>query len=707
MRSHLAWARGMAAVGVHARKPQLGGPAVPPGTDVRPLRRRAWVLDAIAVVLVGGWTFRLESLHFWNHNYVNLTWGDWLAHAYRALFFQTYGLTNWDPDWNNGLPLFQGYQTLPHVLTVWLGQVTGATITHSMIMWTALLLLLLPVSGYLVLRSFGLGAAGAFVGAALLLDNADIGSPIGDFSYLFGVALIPILVWIVVKLIGTRAGYLGAIVIGLTPYLHPYATTAAAVLLIARAVYDRRSMLTWRTAVQGGIALAVSSFYWIPYLLSARPKYEDPWNYSLTFEHSLLAVNGLHGFSIAVIMLGIAAVGALLIRGYRFRRFTSICMIGAGVMAVLAMGSYWGWFPAAIVQLEFVRLLPEVGAVAAMGAAPLGEVLWGNLRKLRLPRDIRVPIGVAVIALVVGAILFEGRYWFHNATVPVSDTVAVGSDLLHWANEQPNQHQPMIVLTNSNDVAYTSYVAFGRYHFPGDYIVTRQWTVAEPLLNENFQGSQPGEPSQTGDFSELGLLMRMYGVQYVFLSDYLPANQSFIDGPLKGQLNLVQKLPDGWMAQVPWTPVTAFVAPVSAAERTTLPNLTFATPAEEAVRQQQLKSYVNLAYSSTAQPAQIDWIGPTELTIHATASPGGLLVVPQNWDTVWSARADGQSLPVERVGPNFVGIRLGSRIGPITVDLVHGPYPTWTGSLALSAVGILIGIVLFVAAWPRWKRSKG
>ena len=663
--------------------------------------------DIAAVVLLAGWAIRTQALRFWEHNWIAITWGDWAAHAYRAEYFNTYGLINWDPDWNNGLPLFQGYQTGPHVLIAWTSNLLGAGIPHSLMLWTGALLVLLPVSGYLVMRSLGLGVPGALLGAALLLDNADIGSPIQDFSYLFGFALLPILLWIVVKHLGSRGGYLGAIVIGISPYLHPYVTVAALVVAVARLVYDRRAFLTRALLAQVVIALAVSSFYWLPFLASARPKYQDPWNYSIAFEQSLMAQAGFHGLSVAIIALSaVALIGVVAVRKYPRRRLTVISLLSAVILAVLAVLSYVGALPQGVMAIELVRMMPIVGALLAIAAAPIGDVLWSGVRRVRW-RQLKVPLAVIAVGAVVTAVILEGRFWFQQANIPVSDVIPGGADLSEWAAQHPS-NQPMIVLTTSNDLSFVSYRAFGRYHFPGDYIVTRQWTEAEPVLNDLFQADRPGYPAATGDFSELELLMRLYGVQFVFLNDYAPSNVSFVSGPLAGHLRLIQRTANGWIAEVPWTPVLAFTAPSSATVGTTLPNLTFMTPAEEAIRQDKLKSYVSLAYSDSATPASITWNGPLRMTVHADAGAGDMLVVPENWDTVWTAEADGRSLPVQRVGPNFIGVGLASLRGPVTISLVHGAYATWVASGVLIGIGGMVAIVVWTRlVWVERRSRRG
>src|SRR5436309_6507977 len=108
----------------------------PEGTDSRPADARTprWqglreLAPLAAIVLL---VYQTQARLFLTHEWIQQTWGDWIAHAYRARFLSTWGLVNWSPDWNAGLPLFQAYQTAPHVLTVALARLFDLSITHSM-----------------------------------------------------------------------------------------------------------------------------------------------------------------------------------------------------------------------------------------------------------------------------------------------------------------------------------------------------------------------------------------------------------------------------------------------------------------------------------------------------------------------------------------------------------------------------------------------
>src|SRR5258708_37703322 len=107
--------------------------------------------------------------------------------------------------------------------------------------------------------------------------------------------------------------------------------------------------------------------------------------------------------------------------------------------------------------------------------------------------------------------------------------------------------RPVMAWTSTDDIAFTSYAAFGQLRFPSDYIVTRQWTMTGTQIKYALEDSSPQSPASTGDFTVPERYLRMYGVQYLFLNKYLPSAHSYIDGPLRGRLQIVDTVPDGWM----------------------------------------------------------------------------------------------------------------------------------------------------------------
>lgn len=697
--------------------PAPGASASAPATDsaAPAIGRRTW-WEIAPVVGLFALVYQVEARLFWPHGWIRIPWGDWAAHAYRARFLDRWGLVNWSPDWDAGLPLFQAYQMGPHILTVALARLADVSITHSMMIWTSVMVLY-PVAGYLFLRLAGVGPWGALLGGVLLFDAASVGPPIMDFSYLFGMAMLPALFWFAVRGMGTGAGYLGAILLGISPYFHPYASIAGVALILVRLVADR-FRVNRHVLLQGLIVVLLSSFYWLPYFVSAQPAYIDPWNWSVDFAREVFARNGYWGLSLGVVAASGLTVLALAAGRIRQRRLVLCGLGGAAVLGLMAFLHLRGLLPREVMSIEPSRWMPMVSALLALAAAPLGDALAAGLR-CRAASGGRKPVAVGLTLLLlvgVGAAAVEGTGWYQRATIPIGDELGFGDEFEQWASRQPDLPPQVMVWAAPDDIAYTSYFSFGRAQFTGDYIVTRQWTVASPPLIHAMRGWGEGAPAFESDFTPAERYLRMFGVQYVVLREGWPGNEAYVTGALAGRLKIVGRVEGGstatgpippvWIAEVPWQPVRAFTAPLDALRPTTLPDLEFLEYEEALLRDRRIDAFNALKYSGASKPASMTWQSPTRLIVEGDARPGDALVVPQNWDTVWTAEANGKPLRVERTGPNFFAVDLGGLSGPVSIEIEHGPYPTWTAALWMMAAGLLLALVAFLLDATRRRRAR-
>ncbi|HET9050449.1 MAG TPA: hypothetical protein VFO60_02035 [Candidatus Dormibacteraeota bacterium] len=678
------------------------------GVTATPSRRRRLVLEAVAVLALSAVVAYVEGRPFWRSGWVNYGQGDWAVHAYRAAFLDAHGLTSWDPDWDAGLPLFQGYPILPHVLTLAVRSLLGTDIPHAMLALAGGLLVVFPAAGYVSLRGLGVGPLGALLGMALLFDDASAASTAGDFAYVFGLAALPVLVWVVVAALGRPAGWAGAVLLGLSPYLHPYALVGAFYVLVVRVAYDR-GRVGWRFAAQAGIALAVSAFFWLPLLHTARPRFVDPILTTTFVEQILFAHDGVAGLSVATVALGVVTIAAVLARRHPAPRLAVCCVGGAALSGLIAFLGWHGWLPDAIMGTEPTRLPPVMGALTAMGCAPLGDAVPGIVdaaaRRWRLTR-LRGSLPAALAVCAAAALIsVEASLWFHHwqtKYVPLSDapTYGQGADLAAFATTLPVADRPAVMWTDPDDLGFSSFFSFGDYHFTGDYVTGLAWSQTSSVLDVAMLGRPLTTDPQAAD-----RYLRMDGVRYLRISRAL-FGTALLDGPLAGRFHIVATYPDGWVVEVPWQPVSAFTAAPAAVRATTLPDVTYRTADEQALRTRLVDAYDAVAYGSSSAPATIAWRSPTALDVTADAAAGGMLVVAENWDTTWTATAGGRALPVERVGPDFLGVDLAGLTGHVTVTLEHGAYPLWTASLVLAGVAAAAAAGATAAEVRRARRRR-
>ena len=346
--------------------------------------------------------------------------GDWHAHAYRIHDLARHGLAPWTHDWAGGLPLWSAYQFVPHALTWAATLLTGAGTTRTMAVSQGILLVLIPLAMFLLLRRAGLRTLPALLGALLAAALDTRRQPTVNYSELWGLALVPPLLFAAYHTTGRRSGYACAVAAGAAIYVHPLAAVVGALGMGAAAAQargerqeasearppesddagkhekstsGRRMSAAWRRARAARsllsplascllpltssllLALGAAAFFLWPAMDSARPAYEHPYFTSRQFERLLaeLAVGSfLPGWQVWLGLGGAAAV-AVAVRGTGERRHGARYLaVVAALVVALALGAMAGWGPGVYQNAQLPRLLstlPLLGAAALALAA--------------------------------------------------------------------------------------------------------------------------------------------------------------------------------------------------------------------------------------------------------------------------------------------------------------------------------------------------
>jgi len=660
----------------------------------RPRRLPGWLaVDAVAVLGVLALAYHEQAARFRVGQYLDLgTPGDWIAHAYRSRLAATYGFTSWDPAWDRGYPNTDGWQELPNWITGMVSRVTHVGIPRTMVILTLLCLLAYPVAGYVGLRLLRCGPLAALLGGALLIDNPALYAFVNDYAGVFGLAALPIAVWIVLDLFGRRAGWVGAIGVGLLIELHPFAFVAAAALIAARLAHDRGR--EWRRVVaQAAVAAAVAAPYWVTLLWNNRPRAADTGGEASTFfadSHFYFRV-GLAELSLGMVLLLGAAIVALVLRRMPHRRLSICCLSAAALMGAGVVLSYKTWLPKFLMDAQLTRSTPFIVVLLAMGLAPLAELVAPAVaaaaRRIRSPRiDARAAHVVACGAVVVVAIALaeDGGRWTHEYLPPVTqDAYQDGHDVADWLSAHPDIPRPAVFYAAYDVAAAASYDAFGEVEFTSDY-TARSWSVANTAIGERLSANFP--------FAAVAPLLHAEGVQYIYAENGSP-DATTVDAWLRsGDVVLLQTDLAGRIVGLTTPAPAAFSAPAAAVRGATIPDLAFYTDAAATARlDPDMQRWDAVVTAATSRPATVSVQSPSVRTLRVDGHSGDILVAGQRWDSSWQATSGGRSLSTERVGPDLLGVVL-SGDGAQTVTITHGVSPSEKLGLLLLLLGVLAAV---------------
>lgn len=683
-------------------------------------RRAARYADTAAVALVAAVAF-LPARPLLTAADLATGAGDWHAHAFRIHDLGQHGLAAWTHDWAGGLPLWSAYQFVPHLVT-WLAiLITGASETRAMAVAQGLLLVWLPLSVFLVLRLSGISALAAALGALLAAALDGRRQPAANFSELWGLALVPLLLWAAWRTRGRRGGYATAVAVGAAVYVHPLAAVAGGIGMVAAVVgwegtggekggregdgrdssrpnvargrgaihrvrdvacvairalsgprgrwVRRLGLRLLALALQLVLALGAAGFFVWPALASARPVYQHPYFASAGFERMLarLAVGSfVPGWPLWLGLAGTAAL-ALALRGTERRRAGARFLLIAGALiATLSLASMLGWGPRLYRDLQLPRLLSVLPLLAAAaGALAVDEVVARMSRRAWPAAWGAALIGGAALALVgVAAVRDTG----------ITVVSAGGGAFSAWLGSQP---APLPagerVAAPPEVVAEASALAYGRAWYTSSYS-GREWSILAGPLRMFMDG-----------YGAAGTRAAYLTAMAVGLAVVPPGARPPLIDPRTGEpaaWQEVVRLDGADVLRPPWRAPYAFTVPRGGDAGLEVPDLPFTAVEDSYVRDELTRRWAALALGPSATAVRARARSGTMVDFALRAVPEGrVLLVSENWDTAWRAEAGDRRLPVRRAGPNLLAVDLDTAPvgagGDVHVRLVHDLPRAW------------------------------
>jgi hypothetical protein len=629
-------------------------------------------------------------------DYLPLLYGDWMAHAYRALFMQQHGLATWDHNWSGGISLFRSYQIVPTAATALFSELANLSVGRGMLLLEGLLLVSLAPSAYLAARVVGLPPLAALLAGTIMLTLNNYALPTSSFSILWGLALMPLLVAAIFRFRDRPAIYPLAALAGFGVYVHPHLAEVAALALVsaflAGGVEMRRA---GRLALQGCCFLLATAFYWVPAFLSARPGFEGQYSASAEFMRTMFRGEVRNFSPLAWVVLAAAPLFLLLLWRFARQPLARYASVFYTLLLALIALSYFGVGPETFRLAQNVRLvivLPfALGLLAAIAgdawlrAAPIlhGGVAWA-------PAAL---IGAAAIVAVPSLSLVD-----HGPYEPAS----FGADPVNdWLSVHPSEITGRVWFDDLGTPWYT-YRQFDEIRAAGSHFPVGEWSILAQALDNGVNSG--------GEFDTIEEYLKAMAVSHVVLPVWSPLVADLGEGGAhSGQLIEAERLSDSVIYRTPWEPVNAFVA-----DAKTLPDLRFprdvsTDPAQRHAVDSLVRRYSALAYSDAARPVAVEYPSPTTMQVRVESMPPGqYLVISENWDRSWHARSEGgKALRVDRYGPNFIGVDVSELSGNVVISLGHNTSADWKWGMALAAISLPVGIAAGAWEWVARRSRTG
>jgi hypothetical protein len=612
---------------------------------------------------------------FFTAEYLVTGYQDWIYHAYRIKSLQAYGFTTWTHNWAGGLPLWQSYQFVPHIITAAVADVLHFSVTRAMLVVTGILFFALRIELYGVCRKMGFSPEGSLLPSLLSLAIVHYYSPLSDFSYLWGVTLFPLALFLCHHCLDGPGTYLPPLFIGLLVYVHPIVAITSILALLIRTML-RETLVPGRLLMQGVIISLASSLYWVPLLFGDRPSYIEPWQISVPFMRSLFP-RFLLGLSISLLVVATLTLWKQEEIKRRYEEHFIFLLVLALVLAIAIAMTYIGIVPSVLLRAQATRWVVLLGIVLAMLSAFLVDSYrpW-KLFKLALP-------------LACGGIVLEAIWIAFLAMPGVSNTWP--DYIAAWMEKHPGivRYEDRIW---TDEVAYTSYFAFGEFRATDSYTAQGEYTILSAPLNWMIRSSESYAPATSAKFDLLAAYLKPFGVSYLFLPRSLPLADMLSPGaPFHGDLTLVDEQPDFLVYRVPWEPIQAFTTPVSNRDQMLFPDIRYDTDEQHELRDQLVKTFDQIMYSPHSKSVQLGYPSQTEIEARIEGlAPDRYLVISESYDGSWHATVNGEPAKVERIGPHFIGLDISPFSGDLEIRLVHTMHWTWKVGIALTMLSVLV-----------------
>lgn len=319
----------------------------------------SYIKDIWAIIAIIGFGWFLIG-YYWQFQYLNTTYPDWMFHAFRIQSLSMHGFVSWDHIWSSGIHYWYGYQYLPHLLALLVSRVFSLTVTQGMIWLTIFVFITSRVSMYLVMRSFKIPCFIAMFATLCSFAFAQEWYAIRDFSIYIAVLVLPLYIFVwVAGMNNFRYVYIFSALTGIAWMFHPVLGYTVSGLLFFTLLLSLPKTNKTQVITTIIIWLISSTPFTIPFFFSGY-KYVNPILSSAQFLRELLTAKYL-GLSITGMVVFFASWVITFIKTSSIERWPRLLLLFCTFYMMCILLGQSGYFPNFINQLQISRGILFVG----------------------------------------------------------------------------------------------------------------------------------------------------------------------------------------------------------------------------------------------------------------------------------------------------------------------------------------------------------
>jgi hypothetical protein len=357
--------------------------------------------------------------YYAQYEYLATGYQDWIYHAFRVRDVAQYGIASWDHIWGNGINHWRAFQYVEHVLTYWVTQLTGASITHAMLWISVAVFISLRVFIYLALRYLGINRLFSLFVVIVSYAFSQQWIALKDYSIFVGLFVLPFytLFWIA-ALKERRYIYILAAVTGALWSVHPVVGYSASGMLFLLFFANNVKQDFWRLIRAVGVFLISSLPFSLPYLFSGYSISNPIFSTRQFLQDTILS--DYFGLSLLYFILLGASWCIMFWKSNESPRWAKLLLFYCTAYLSFIYFGQLGYYPSFINKFQFSRAIPFIALLLSFCFAAFLQVAFGSIRSRMITTVFLILIVVGIAQSIEIASLYSAQ-----PTSTIKDPVAL------------------------------------------------------------------------------------------------------------------------------------------------------------------------------------------------------------------------------------------------------------------------------------------
>lgn len=628
-------------------------------------------------------------------NLLDTGYQDWIVQAFRIKTLDLYGFTPWIHNWSSGISLWQSYQFVPHLLTLYISKIFDFSFTQGMVVTTIAFFVLTRTSIYIMLRLLKFSPIAAFISTIISFSIGQYWMGVSDYSLMFGFAFFPLFLYLWIQYFQGKLSFIFPFLSGLAFYIHPLLGINIFLLWMIGNLISSKYLFSKKLLSEVGVFLIASSLFWLPILLNQGYTYANP--YLSTSDFLLLPLKNYPNLGLNLPLVALLVFSFINSFVSRVNKWYMPLFIYCFVILIVSLLGVNSQLPHVFAQFQLTRGLPFAGiAIVFLGATLIKTILSKEYFSLKL---ITAALTTYAFVLGVESSTFQSPIIAKQHTPTISQLEKVIS------HDQLTEGKIW-----TSQLGDASYFGDSKLRFTQSYM---------EHLDSNFLGQRLGQFLTYGNQREvltkstvqkINHYLFLTGTKYIVLPNATTLSNSYIKestGRIAKTFIIRDEKNEYVVIEMNWPIINAAIANNEMiAQKALTIDIDLLNTNSQISADSAISSYYSaisaldedsVLKTTYPKPNQINITVPSEKSTR-------FIYISESYDPYWVAYINGKSLPIKSYGPNFMLVELESNTDSGTLILLR-PWPNYIYLAVFLIISISIAIIVLKTS-ERFKKER-